>query len=489
MKQFLYRAEDENRVLSLPEKISSIEESSYRTNFRKDYGRLIHSPAFRRLQGKTQLFPWAETDFFRNRLTHSLEVAQIAKMIAIKLNKTHPFFIQEGFQIDTDLVEFAGLAHDLGHPPFGHTGEHVLDNLMKQYGGFEGNAQTLRILAKIEKRQYNGGLLINSQGIDCRCGLNLTYRTLASILKYNHLIPETRNDNEGIVKGYYKNETDLVKNIVTSVTGIEGYNDEFKTIECQIMDVADDIAYSTYDLEDAFKAKFISPLDCLSISDELASRIAQKVFGNTGESDREKVRDILFRIFSKVCLPDLNENDYKLLCEICKPNKKGQYNTAEIEAFFSQKVSLAYNTSMEIVNDGYIRTNFTSELVGIFISGVSVEINQDIPALSKVFLEKETREKVEVLKHFAFNSLILTPRLNIVSKRGFEIVGKIFDSLNEHGGDGLLPDDHRNLYMQINKKEKSRIICDFIAGMTDRYAIEFYGRLTSENPETIFKPF
>lgn len=123
----------------------------YRSDFRRDYARLVHSPAFRRLDGKTQLFPGVESDFFRNRLTHSLEVAQIAKSIALKLNYESQFIADLG-GIDTDLVEVAGLAHDLGHPPFGHNGELTLDQCMLAYGGFEGNAQTLRILSRLEKK-------------------------------------------------------------------------------------------------------------------------------------------------------------------------------------------------------------------------------------------------------------------------------------------------------------------------------------------------
>src|SRR5690606_8743936 len=109
-----------------------------RSAFRRDFCRLLHSPSFRRLQGKTQLFPSDESDFFRNRLTHSLEVAQIAKGIAQNLNSKIEFFKKN--PIDLDLVEFAGIAHDLGHPPFGHNGEKALDDKMKDFGGFEGNA-------------------------------------------------------------------------------------------------------------------------------------------------------------------------------------------------------------------------------------------------------------------------------------------------------------------------------------------------------------
>jgi dGTPase len=145
----LYTTADKNRVFG--KKISPGE--PYRTAWRIDYARLVHGPAFRRLQGKTQLFP-GESDFFRNRLTHSLEVAQISKSIAIKLNYEHfRDATDDDYRISTDLVEFAALAHDLGHPPFGHNGEAALDECMRTVGGFEGNAQTLRILARVEKKR------------------------------------------------------------------------------------------------------------------------------------------------------------------------------------------------------------------------------------------------------------------------------------------------------------------------------------------------
>ena len=126
-----------------------------RTEWRRDFARLIHSPSFRRLQGKTQLYPGFESDFFRTRLTHSLEVAQIAKSLAIKINYKLDLEQKHKFRIEPDICEFAGLAHDLGHPPFGHQGERALDECMRDYGGFEGNAQTLRILSRIEKKIEN----------------------------------------------------------------------------------------------------------------------------------------------------------------------------------------------------------------------------------------------------------------------------------------------------------------------------------------------
>lgn len=123
-------------------------EESYRTPYRRDYARIIHSASFRRLEHKTQLFPGGESDFFRNRLTHSLEVAQISKTIAFKLLNEHP-----EIDVNPDVCEIAGLIHDLGHPPFGHTGEKALDECMKEFGGFEGNAQTIRIITRLERRK------------------------------------------------------------------------------------------------------------------------------------------------------------------------------------------------------------------------------------------------------------------------------------------------------------------------------------------------
>lgn len=144
--------------------------SEFRSPYRRDFARLIHSPSFRRLQGKTQLYPGVESDFFRNRLTHSLEVAQIAKSIATAIN--HKFLADKpDLHINPDICEFAGLAHDLGHPPFGHQGEEALDELMRNYGGFEGNAQTLRILSRIEKKVKRANISAPSE---YRCGLNLT---------------------------------------------------------------------------------------------------------------------------------------------------------------------------------------------------------------------------------------------------------------------------------------------------------------------------
>lgn len=450
----------------------------YRTPWRRDFARIIHSPAFRRQQGKTQLFPGVETDFFRNRLTHSLEVAQIAKSIATRLNSIHPFFNRDGFRIDTDLIEAISLVHDIGHPPFGHNGEHALDECMRQKGGFEGNAQTLRILARLEKRQKlsnSSAIGISHEGVDRRAGLNLCYRTLAGTLKYDTEIPYDRRSNDPLCKGYYRSESQIVKLIKKHVTGRDGFTEKFKTVECYIMDIADDIAYSTYDLEDSFKARFLTPLTMFGAQPSVINEVVK----STGKTLREEYSPARLMKCLDSVFADLFDGEYYEPKELSSSG-------AGVALFIAHFSGLAD----KLMSTGYLRAAFTSHLVGEFIGGVEVEPNEEVPALSVAKLAKPVLEKVEVLKHFTFNSLIKSPRLKVAEYRGVEIVTELFEVLSDRDGEGwrLLPEDVQALFSAIRDEEKDRVICDFIAGMTDRYAIEFYGRLKSEQPETIFKP-
>lgn len=472
------------------------ENQDYRSPYRRDYARLIHSPSFRRLQGKTQLYPGIESDFFRNRLTHSLEVAQISKTIALLINSK--YIGDKNNNIDPDICEFAGIAHDLGHPPFGHQGEEALDKCMSDFGGFEGNAQTLRILSRIEKKVKLDNPVEN---VDYRLGLNLTYRSLASILKYDNEIPivledRKEEDKKGAVKGYYASDKDLVNKIKQNVVGnIDG---QFKTVECKIMDIADDIAYSTYDLEDGFKAGFYHPTMFFSYPDAVFENVARKVGralkkdSNIEKNDytADEVREELFNIFSSVYnfepfqvteTVDDKGNEYLSI-----PIEKGVLKEGKL----SDIVNSITKASKNIAEDGYLRNGLTSELVNSAIDGVMFKLNAEHPCLSEVYLEEKTRIRVEVLKNFTYESQILSPRLKVAEYRGKEIVTTIFNVLTEDEGWRLMPFDYQNLYHHFTEKQdKHRCICDYISGMTDNYAIEFYGRLKSENPETIFKPF
>jgi len=465
----LYRADDWARRADVAIAIE-LPVEKYRSAARRDSARLTHSPAFRRLQGKTQLFPGVESDYFRNRLTHSLEVGQIAKSIAIRLND-EKLGDKTADSLDVDLVEFAGWCHDLGHPPFGHQGEEALDIKMRELGGFEGNAQTLRIISRLEKRQHSAedGSGIDEGGIDRRLGLNLSARSLAAILKYDAEIPlqsSDRKDREHVAKGYYHTDRDTVRWIKRTVA--PGYRGRLKTIECQIMDLADDIAYSTYDLEDTFKAGFLGPLDLLA-ANKLYGSVAAKVSRATkAEASAEDVAQVLLELFGELADGVESELDFS--------RKNAQLASA----------TTVYQAAATLARDGYLRSFFTSRLIRLAIEGVQLDFDEKRPVVSKVRLTGEAERRVEVLKHFTYEATIQSNRVTVSQFRAKEILHAIFDALSED--QRLLPDDARTLYARVGNGEKARVICDFIAGMTDRYAVEFYGRIRSENPQTIFKP-
>jgi dGTPase len=217
--------------------------SDYRTVFHQDRDRIMFSPAFRRLQAKTQVFQAGEYDFYRTRLTHSLEVSRIAESIAIWLRGANP-----EVRVDTQLLEAISLAHDIGHPPFGHAGERVLNELMNEFGGFEGNAQTLRILTRTIYSRTKG-----------RNGMSPSRALLDGVLKYKRLYrdkgDETNHfiyDDQEEILTFCFGEGDLAKKLDSPDVN------RFQSLECQIMDLADDIAYSCFDIVDGVKARFLS---------------------------------------------------------------------------------------------------------------------------------------------------------------------------------------------------------------------------------------
>lgn len=432
------------------------------THSQKDYARLLHSPAFRRLQNKTQLFPGHESDFFRNRLTHSLEVAQIAKGITRKIN----FEINSDCnKIDENIVEFAAIAHDLGHPPFGHNGEAALNDLMFGCGGFEGNAQTLRILSRLESRMVGDG------SIDY--GLDLTFRSLASVLKYDNEIP--LSGSIGVVKkGYYHTEKGVVDSVKDSLN--HRRSRPLKTIECAIMDVADDIAYSTYDLEDSLKAEFTSPMlffDAVTNSDIIRCRVIEKVNQALDEYEyRHCDEGEVFSVLAQVFQGDVAEKDYdKISPEMASALKGLGY----------------WAVDRKYQKDKKVRSKFTAERVGNLVESVSLKYNRRHPYLSKIKINRDALLKIEILKHLNYELVIRSPRLAIVEYRGKGIIKQIFEAFCESGGD-LLPNEWRLKFKSMQDEcSRKRVVCDYIAGMTDRYAIEVYNRLFDEGI-SLYKP-
>lgn len=416
-----------------------------------------------------QLFPGHESDFFRNRLTHSLEVGQVAESIAHSVNANSEFFTEN--PINPRICLTAALLHDIGHPPFGHNGEEALDDAMKPFGGFEGNAQTLRIVSQLEKKRYNPG---DSCPVNRRAGLNLTYRTLGAILKYDDQIPAERSKEEDVKKGYYFEDAPVVKDIKEAVCQGLGEGDKFKTIECSIMDIADDIAYSTYDLEDSFKAGFLTPSKILSSDEELLEKVAKKVGKAVGKTiTATKVLSVFLDLFAGWITDAKQDQDAE---------------RTKDEIILS---ALAVGSEMDgVATDGHVRTQFTSDLVGRFINGVSINFNEKFPQLSSVKVEEEILIMIETLKNYSFESTIYSSKVKISEYRGKDIVSGLFEALSGKKGHLLLPDDVLTLIKASsgNEQRMKRIVCDFIAGMTDRYAIEFYGRLYSDGGQSMFKP-
>ncbi|PVE23163.1 deoxyguanosinetriphosphate triphosphohydrolase [Microvirga sp. KLBC 81] len=468
---------------------------AFRSPWRRDLARLIHCPSFRRLQGKTQVFPGHESDFYRNRLSHSMEVAQIAKSIAIKLNATSATFAAADQKIEPDLVEFAALAHDLGHPPFGHNGEEALDECMSEHGGFEGNGQTLRIISRLEKkatlRLSSDGELraFDADGTDLRLGLGLTYRALASVLKYDRAIPERSEDRSksGVVKGYYKDDTALVANIKQKVLGVDTYDGPFKTIECSIMDIADDIAYSTYDLEDNFKAGFLDPLGLFTLDNETYEAVVDTINSRIDSYYPEYSK-------SKIDVSDVHSTLYFILADLLFVPSDDDLKLfrSRRHAEGAKKMLLAMDVqarSRKIAQNGYVRADFTSRLVQFCLDGIEVIEHPIYPQLHRARLDFETFRVVEILKNLTYHAVIRAPSLQVVEYRGKDIVKSIFKALVEDDGIRLLPEDFRSMCASAPVMVKYRTICDFIAGMTDRYAFEFYNRLHGAVSTTVHKPF
>ena len=430
-------------------------------------------------------------------MTHSFEVAQVAKSIAVRLNHTHPYFKKSKCALDTDLIEFAALAHDIGHPPFGHNGEYVLDEQMMDKGGFEGNAQTVRILARLEKKTTTEfpptAAIINDpahsgQFIDARRGLNLTYCSIASVFKYDRVIPRTKEQRRVLgtepIKGYYHCDEALVNDVKSALRFERTQTkSQFKTIECS--DVADDIAYSTYDIEDAFAANFLSPISILTIDrqvkEQMVARITTKLnieFSDLSPSERsfnvDDMNETLTSVFAVSVVPP--EDVFT----------RSWADGAELGASVGGQI---YEQSRLFSKSPYHRTQFTSDLIGRWINSVKVIEDEDDPTFWRVRPSVEAFIAIESLKTICYTTLIRSDRFLAERRRAQHIIGSIFRAIDESGSD-LLPNDWRAVYdhCRDDPQLKARVICDYIAGMTNRYCIETYERLFGADPPSIHKP-
>lgn len=400
------------------EKLDSrpLPEGEYRNAFQIDRDRIIHSSAFRRLQNKTQVFLSGEYDFYRTRLTHSIEVAQIGRSICSWLGQGCDLLGDDCY-IDPDLVESICLSHDLGHPPFGHSGERTLHRLMLPYGGFEGNAQTLRILTQT----------LFSEG---RTGMNPTRSLLDGVLKYKTLLSETPEAKNHYL--YDNQERWLDFTMGGQAFPVEltpgKVRNSFRSLECQIMDWADDTAYSLNDLADGIHAGFIT---------------LGKVERWASEQD------------------DLTEQDSQDVAFLCKAIRDGR-----VEGRLNRLIGECIRATRLVPT-----ANFLSS---------STKRHQFV-----VEIDPAQRRRADLHKRLALNLVFLSPQLQQLDHKADFILTRLFEVLkdryiepNKPKGLHLLPTGvEKDILSAESAAQRARLVCDWIANMTDHFAFRTYRRL------------
>lgn len=437
---------ERKREFDLDYQGAAFNSSSVDSNFQRDRARIIHSASFRRLQSKTQVLSLGESDFYRTRLTHSLEVAQIGSSICNHLvdiydEKTDVFHILPSMS----LIEGICLAHDIGHPPFGHGGEVALNEIMKDYGGFEGNGQTLRILSKLGEYSPDHGL-------------DLTRRSVLGVLKYPALHkdicnygsskkpPKCIHDEEAGVLDWTLNflaNSDIEEfRAIDFEMNAEGERvghgkTRHKAFDTSIMEIADDIAYGVHDLEDA-----------------LALQLVNK---------EQWLRDIY------TAVGGLSEFREKI---------KGRFSLAEIVEFCNEKLFSESNKE---------RKHAISRLVGYFIDHVEV-YKKDIFICDELDwnakLINPAEKFLKLLKKFVVDHVIKRHQVQALEYKGQIMIEKLFSVLFEKP-EKLLPKSIYDKYQSSDNKH--RVICDYISGMTDIHATKVYSRIFIPNVGSLFE--
>jgi dGTPase len=360
-------------------------ESRTRDGFQRDRDRIVHSGAFRRLQYKTQVFVNHEGDFFRTRLTHSLEVAQIARSLARNLG------------LNEDLTEALALAHDLGHPPFGHAGEDALKEAMEPFGGFDHNAQSLRVVTRLEERYPDFD------------GLNLTWETLEGVVKHNG--PLT---GPGHKKALPRAIAEYVK-----IHDLE--LDTFASAEAQVAAISDDIAYNNHDIDDGLRAGLFTVEDLRGVP--LVGPIFAAVEKHRPGLVRSRLIHEAVRELIGAMVEDLLDETRKRL-ERAAPRSPGDVRALRAPV-------AAFSESMN------------AELKG--------------------------------LKEFLFANMYRHYKLNRMTSKARRVVRELFHILVAEPE--CLPTDWRRKAHEPNSRPTAELVADYIAGMTDRYALDEHRRL------------
>jgi len=361
-------------------------ESKTRTPYQRDRDRILHCGAFRRLKHKTQVFVAHVGDYYRTRLTHSLEVAQIGRSIARELG------------LDEELTETLSLAHDLGHTAFGHAGEDALDAAMEPFGGFDHNAQTLRIVTRLEKRYIPFD------------GLNMSWESLEGLVKHNGPL---LTDGKTI---------DDLPFALREHAGLQDLHlDSWPSLEAQVAALSDDIAYNNHDIDDSIRAGLISLDDLRQLP--LTGDILADIDKTHGKIDDKLIRHELVREMISVMIADL----------------------------------------VGVVRDGLKKDN--------------IETADDVRQLGRALavFSPEMEAKHKEIKAFLYKRVYRHHTVNGSMSKARRIMRDLFGVYLAEPE--VLPEDWRGPAMQGDTTTKARIICDYMAGMTDRFAMEEHRRL------------
>lgn len=363
--------------------------SAVRTAFQRDRDRIIHCAAFRRLTYKTQVFVYHEGDHFRTRLTHSLEVAQIARTLARSL------------KLDEDLAETIALAHDLGHTPFGHAGEDALNAAMAEFGGFDHNAQSLRIVTRLESRYADFD------------GLNLSWETLEGLVKHNGpLLPPGEAD---------VTKADLPHAIAVYCALHDLELESYAGAEAQLAALADDIAYNNHDIDDGLRAGLLTLDQVAEVP--LVGRLIHAVQRDYPDIARDRLIYEVNRRLITVMIFDLMDQTRGRLADLAPRSAEDIRRAREPVASFSEQML--------------------------------AEITE--------------------LRRFLFDELYTHPRIAGTMARAKTVLSDLFHHYMTKPED--LEQGWRELAIDAAPKDRARCVCDFIAGMTDRFALHMHGRL------------
>ena len=426
----------------------------HRDPFQRDRARILHSAAFRRLQSKTQVMGSGQSDFYRTRLTHSLEAAQIGSGITAQLRCKYPQLCRTLFPANDSLIEAICLAHDIGHPPFGHGGEVALHYMMRVHGGFEGNGQTFRIVARLEPFSEHHGM-------------NLSRRTLLGLLKYPQTLEQLyQPTKQGSIenfrqlkanewhppKGLYHDDIDIINWLLSPLSvkdralfqqinsQVKGHSKtRFKSLDCSIMELADDIAYGIHDLEDAIVTGVVNQQD-------FDAHVIQK-------------------------LTTLDDEWLNKYCHSLTRNLFSDQHYLQKDAIGGLVNYLITAIELTDLNKHHSDVNFSEPLL---------QYNATLP--------KVTMQVLKIFKDFVFNFVIKQTSIQRLEYRGQQIVMELFEALSSDPL-RLLPNHSAKRWQQAkdNGDNEYRVIADYIAGMTDDYATRLYQALFLPNDNTNYQ--